>query len=153
MKEKTKILFVCHGNICRSPMAEFVMKHLVNINGLTKFYEIASAAVSTEEIGSDLYPPAKSKLREKDIPFAARSARQITISDYHYYDYIVLMDRSNKRWLDYIIQDADKRKVSFMMEWAGIQRDVADPWYTGDFEQAYQDILCGCKAMLQQLES
>ena len=148
-----KIIFICHGNICRSPMAEFVMKQLVAEAGLTDAFEIDSAAVSTEEIGNDLYPPAKRKLTEKGVPFTRHAARQITRADYAYYDRIICMDRSNLRLLRYIIGDDTAGKVSLMMEWAGVSRDVADPWYTGDFEAAYRDILQGCTALLKQLIS
>jgi len=152
-----KILFICHGNICRSVMAEMVMKELCRQTGATEF-EIASAAVSREEIGNDIYPPAKRKLREKDIPFEHHAARQITRADYAYYDYIICADRSNLRWLERIIGEDTAYKVSLMMGWVDGQkdrlqgiRDVADPWYTGDFEAAYQDIEQSCKAIIKQL--
>ena len=147
----TKILFICHGNICRSVMAEMVMKELCRQAGIEEQFKIASAAVSREEIGNDIYPPAKRKLREKEIPFTFHAARQITPADYAYYDYIICADRSNLRWLERIIGDDTDRKVSLMMHWVGESRDVADPWYTGDFEEAYQDIDVSCKAILKQL--
>lgn len=152
---KKKILFVCHGNICRSPMAEFVLKNLDE----TGAFDIASAAVSTEETGNDIYPPAQRKMQEKGIPFTHRAARQMTKADYDYYDFIVCMDRSNLRWMRYILGfepevDAgtpERHKVSLMMHWAGEDRDVADPWYTGDFERAYKDIEKGCKGLLNKI--
>lgn len=144
-----KILFICHGNICRSVMAEMVMKHLCSTAGVADRYEIASAAVSREEIGNDIYPPAKRKLREKGIPFESHAARQITRADYAYYDRIICADRSNIRWLEQIIGEDREGKVSLMMSWVGESRDVADPWYTGDFEAAYQDIYASCKALVQ----
>lgn len=147
----TKILFICHGNICRSVMAEFVMKELCRQAGMENAFEVASAAVSTEEIGNDIYPPAKRKLREKGVPFEYHAARQITRADYAYYDYIVCADRSNLRWMERIIGNDTERKVSLMMEWIDENRDVADPWYTGDFEAAYNDIDISCKAILKQL--
>ena len=147
----TKILFICHGNICRSVMAEMVMKELCRQAGVDNLFEIDSAAVSREEIGNDIYPPAKRKLREKGIPFTFHAARQITREDYNYYDYIICADRSNLRWLERIIGEDTAHKVSMMMSWVGETRDVADPWYTGDFEAAYCDIDESCRAILNQL--
>lgn len=148
-----KILFICHGNICRSVMAEFVMKELCRQAGVENDFEIASAAVSTEEIGNDIYPPAKRKLREKGIPFEFHAARQITRADYDYYDYIICADRSNIRWLERIIGDDRDHKVSLMMSWVDESRDVADPWYTGDFEAAYRDIDLSCRDILRKTKS
>lgn len=154
----TKILFICHGNICRSVMAEFVMKELCRQAGVEDAFEIASAAVSTEETGNDIYPPAKRKLREKGIPFEYHAARQVTRADYAYYDHILCADRSNLRWLERIIGEDTDRKVSLMMAWTmtndqlpvthiGNVPDVSDPWYTGDFETAYRDIEQSCRAI------
>ena len=126
------------------------MQYLCRTNGVENLFEIASAAVSTEEIGNDIYPPAKRKLSEKNIPFGYHSARQITRADYDYYDYIICADRSNIRWLQRIINKDTYDKVSLMMSWAGIDRDVSDPWYTGDFEAAYQDIRLACENILQR---
>ena len=148
----TKILFICHGNICRSVMAEMVMKELCRQAGVADRFEIASAAVSTEETGNDIYPPAKRKLREKGVPFTSHAARQVTRADYAYYDYIVCADRSNIRWLERITGEDTQGKVSLMMQWVnGEQTNISDPWYTGDFEQAYQDIDVSCRAMLRHL--
>ena len=136
------------------------MKELCRQAGVAEQFEIASAAVSREEIGNDIYPPAKRKLREKGIPFEFHAARQITRADYDYYDYIICADRSNVRWLERIIGEDAERKVSLMMSWVdkgkrlpvtGYGEDVADPWYTGDFEEAYQDIDESCNAILKQL--
>lgn len=132
-------------------MAEFMLKHLVAQAGRTAEFEIASAAVSAEEIGNDLYPPAKRKLREKGIPFTSHAARQVTRADYDHYDHIICMDRSNLRLLGYRVGDDNQGKVSLLMEWADIHRDVADPWYTGDFEATYTDLLQGCQAIMEQL--
>lgn len=143
-------------------MAEFIMKQLVEQVGRADEFEIASAAVSTEEIGNDIYPPAKRMLASRGVPFEHRAARQMTRADYAYYDYIVCMDRSNLRWLNYIIGEDTDHKVSLMMAWtiSNIQSpisnirnvpDVSDPWYTGDFTQAYDDILEGCQALLSSL--
>ncbi len=151
----TKILFICHGNICRSPIAEFIMKHLCQEAGVEKQFEIASAAVSTEEIGNDIYPPAKRVLTAHGIPFSRRAARQITKADLDIYDHIICADRSNIRIMKYLLGE-DKlnnshAKISMMMEWVGQNRDVSDPWYTGDFETAYEDIYASCKAIIQSL--
>ena len=129
------------------------MKELCRKAGVENRFEIASAAVSTEEIGNDIYLPAKRKLREKGIPFDCHAARRITRSDYDYYDHIICADRSNLRWLERIIGEDTDRKVSLMMAWVDAQgtRDVADPWYTGDFEAAYMDIDASCRAILQKL--
>ena len=132
-------------------MAEFIMKQLVAQADRTADFEIASAAVSTEEIGNDIYPPAKRMLAAKNVPFVHRAARQMTHADYAYYDHIVCMDQSNLRWIRYIIGEDTDNKVSLMMAWAGKSRDVADPWYTGDFTKAYDDILEGCQGMLNQI--
>ena len=145
-----KILFVCHGNICRSPMAEFVLKALVRARGLEDQYFIESAAVSTEEIGNPIYPPAKRCLRQHGVPFDEdKRAREITRADYARFDRIICMDASNLRWLRRILPDDPDRKIHLLMSYTGMGRDVADPWYTGDFETAFQDILEGCEAMLR----
>ena len=140
-----KILFVCHGNICRSPMAEFVMKDLVNRAGVSHQFEIASVAVSREELGNPIYPPAQRELRKHGISFDHRRARQITDADLAYYDHIYYMDGSNARYLRRMFGDkADKCRPL-------LSRDVADPWYSGDFAQTWEDILTGCKRILEEL--
>ena len=145
-----RILFVCHGNICRSPMAEFILKALVKSRGLEDLYYIESAAVSAEETGNPIYPPARRCLAQHGVPFdAGKRARQVTRSDYARFDRIVCMDAMNLRWLRRIIPEDPQGKVHLMMSYAGIGRDVADPWYTGDFEETFQDILTGCEAMLE----
>ena len=164
---KIKILFVCHGNICRSPMAEFVMKKLVRDlpaelqqgAAQSQFkdieFEIASAATSTEEIGNPVYPPARRMLASHGIDCSGKTARQMTARDYEYYDYIVLMDRNNLRNLRWVLpgdlQKDPKGKISLLMDWVGKSRDVADPWYTGDFQATWDDVNEGCKAMLAQI--
>lgn len=132
-------------------MAEFIMKQLVEQAGMADTFDIASAAVSTEEIGNDIYPPAKRMLASKNVPFEHRAARQMTRADYAYYDYIICMDQSNLRWLSYIIGEDPDHKVSLMMSWAGETRDVSDPWYTRDFTKAYYDILKGCQGLFRSL--
>ena len=129
-----KILFVCHGNICRSPMAEFVMKDLVNKKGMADQFEIASAATSTEEIGNLVYPPAKRKLKEHGISCEGKTARQMTKEDYAYYDYIIAMDRFNLRNMTRFVGNDPDNKVSLLMDFTNQPKDVADPWYTGDFD-------------------
>ena len=156
---KIKILFVCHGNICRSPMAEFVMKKMVRdlpAESLADVeFEIASAATSTEEIGNPVYPPARRMLAMHGIDCSGKTARQMTARDYEYYDYIVLMDRNNLRNLRWILppelQKDPNHKISLLMDWVGKSRDVADPWYTGDFQATWDDVNEGCKAMLAQI--
>ena len=146
-----KILFVCHGNICRSPMAEFVMKHLVKNAGLVNRFEIASAAVSSEELGHSIYPPAKRKLTENGIPFENRYARVVTRADYDHYDHLICMDTSNLRYLNRILDGDPDGKVSLLLEHAGSSRSVADPYYSGDFDATWDDIMSGCIALLNEL--
>ncbi len=146
-----KILFICHGNICRSPMAEFVMKQLVKNEGLEEQFEIASAATSTEEIGNPVYPPAKRKLAEHNIGCEGKTARQMTRSDYQYYDYIIAMDRNNLRNLKRMFGEDTEHKISLLMEYTQRPGDVADPWYTGDFDATWRDVLEGCRGLLDYL--
>lgn len=144
------ILFVCHGNICRSPMAEFIMKALVKAKGLEGEYYIESAAVSDEEYGNPIYPPAKRCLNQHGIWFdPGKTARKITKADYARFDRIVCMDGSNIRRLNRMMGEDTEDKVRLLMSYAGKRREVADPWYTGDFEATFQDILEGCEAMLR----
>lgn len=145
---KHKILFVCHGNICRSPMAEFVMKYLVKEAGLEDQFEIASAATSTEEIGNPVYPPARRKLEEHGISCEGKRARVITRDDYHYYDQIVVMDNENLQSLRWLFGKDKDRKVKLLMDYTDRPGEVADPWYKGDFEATWQDVSEGCKSLL-----
>lgn len=147
----TKILFVCHGNICRSPMAEFIMKDLVKKAGMEKQFDIASAATSTEEIGSPVYPPARRKLAEHGISCAGKTARQLTRADYDQYDLLIGMDSANLRNMRRICGGDPEGKIHLLMEYTDRPGDVADPWYTGDFEAAWQDVLAGCRGLLEQL--
>ncbi len=146
-----RILFVCHGNICRSPMAEFIMKDLVSKRGLSDSFHIESCATSTEELGNDIYPPAKRCLSSHGIPFDHRSARQMTSDDYDSFDMIIAMDYNNLYNMRRFVRDDPGKKVSLMMEHCGKDRDVADPWYTGDFERTFSDITEACTALLDEL--
>ena len=141
-----KILFVCHGNICRSPMAEFVMKYLVEQAQLTDQYLIASAATSTEEIGNPVYPPARRKLAEHGIRCDGHAARQMTHADYQRFDLLIGMDSANLRNMTRIAGGDPDGKIRPLL----YDKDVADPWYTGNFEATWQDVLRGCQALLEE---
>ena len=145
------ILFVCHGNICRSPMAEFVMKDLVKKAGLEHEFSIASAATSTEEIGNPVYPPARRKLAEHGIGCAGHAARQLRRDDYDRWDYLVGMDSANLRNMHRICGGDPAGKISLLLDWTNRPGSVADPWYTGDFEATWQDVLEGCRNLLEQI--
>lgn len=147
-----KILFVCHGNICRSPMAEFVMKHLVSQSGLTSEIHIASAATSTEEIGNDIHRGTRQKLTQMKIPFSRRQARQVTKADYKEYDYMIVMDGNNIRNLRRIIGEDRENKVCKLLDFTDRKgEDIADPWYTGNFDETYEDVLEGCQGLLKAI--
>ena len=146
-----KILFVCHGNICRSPMAEFVMKDLVKKAGLSSQFHIESAATSREEIGNPVYPPARRKLAEHGISCDGHAARQLTKRDYDTFDLLIGMDRANLQNMRRICGGDPEGKLSLLLEHAGRSGDVADPWYTGDFEATWRDVLEGCEALLKEL--
>ncbi len=146
-----RVLFVCHGNICRSPMAEFVLKDMVQKKGIAEIFEIESCATSTEEIGNPVYPPARRKLSQHGISCSGKTARQMTSNDYKRFDHIFAMDRNNLRNMQRFINNDPDSKVSLFMEIAGISRDVADPWYSGDFDATWEDVNCGCGAFLEKL--
>ena len=147
-----KIQFTCHGNICRSPMAEYVMKDLVKKAGVENQFLIASAATSTEEIGNPVYPPARRKLAEHGISCQGHAARQLQAKDYQKYDLLIGMDNANIRNMRRICGGDPDDKIHLLMDYAGQPgKEVADPWYTGDFETTWQDVLSGCRGLLKAL--
>lgn len=146
-----KILFICHGNICRSPMAEFVFKDMVKKAGRQDDFLIESAATSTEELGNGMHYGTKTKLRELGIPFTNHTARQITAADYNNYDLLIGMDEENLYYMNKRWPSDPQNKIKLLLEFAGKNRDIADPWYTGNFDQTYLDIEEGCKALLNVL--
>ncbi len=150
-----KILFVCHGNICRSPMAEFIMKDLISKHNLSQHFKIASAATSTEEIwngvGNPVYPPAKAKLAEHGIDCGGKRAVQLVRADYDKYDYLIGMDSANIRNMNRMLGGDPEGKIFKLLSFADSERDIADPWYSGDFDTAYADITEGCEGLLHIL--
>ncbi len=158
-----RILFICHGNICRSPMAEFVMKDLAAKAGRSSCFEIASAATSREEIwrdhcngrdvGNPVYPPARRKLAEHGIDCGGKTARQLTKADYSHYDLLVCMDRANVRNTLRIVGSDPQGKICMLLDFAGrAGEEVADPWYTGNFDETWTDVLAGCEGLLETLK-
>lgn len=147
----TKILFVCHGNICRSPMARFIMEDLVKKVGLENQIQVDSAATSTEEIGNPVYPPARRKLAEHQISCQGHAARQMTRADYDRYDLLIGMDQANLRNMTRICGGDPEGKIHLLMDYTHRLGQVADPWYTGDFETTYRDVLEGCQGLLETI--
>lgn len=151
-----KILFICHGNICRSPMAEFITKKIVKDLGKENEYEIASAATTEDAIisgiGHDIDVRSQRVMNEYGIPFNHRQARKMVKSDYEKYDYIIGMDEENFFDMNHISAGDPERKEYKLLSFAGSMMDVDDPWYTGDFEAAYQDIYRGCEALIKKIE-
>ena len=142
--DMVKILFVCHGNICRSPMGEYVLKDMVRKRGIADRFEIDSAAVSREEIGNPVYPPARREMAKHGVACDGHAARQVTMEDYRHFDRIYYMDRSNARFLARMLP-ADPEKIRPLLS-----HDVADPWYTGNFSETWNDIVEGCEAILEE---
>ena len=146
-----KVLFICHGNICRSTMAEFVFRDMVRRAGHENEFYIESAATSREEIGNDTHPGTKEKLRENGIPFESRHARQMTKKDYEKFDYIIGMDDANVRNIERRCGGDPEHKRTRLLEHAGADRSIADPWYTGNFDETYDDVIQGCEALMEEL--
>ena len=146
-----RVLFICHGNICRSPMAEMIMKDMVRQRELDEKYEISSMAATTEEVGHDIYPPAQRTLTAHHIPFTKRRAALMTRKDYEEADYVIAMDEENLDDLCRLTQGDPEKKISRLLDWAGEARDVADPWFTKDYEKTYDDVVKGCKGILGKL--
>lgn len=147
-----KVLFICHGNICRSPMAEFVFKDLVEKSGYASDFFIASAATSTEEIGNPVHYGTRNKLAQFDISTEGKYAVQMKKSDYEKYDYLLGMDEWNIKNIKRIIGQDFKGKVHMMLDFSNNPRAIADPWYTGDFDKTYEDIKEGCETFLEYLK-
>lgn len=148
-----KILFLCHGNICRSPMAEYIMKELVKREDVADDWEIESAAVSREEIGNPVYPPARQELAKHGISCGDKRAVQLKASDYEDYDYLIGMDAMNIRNIERMTGHRAGEKIRLLLSFAGSTDGIRDPWYSGDFEETYRDVERGCRALLEYLES
>lgn len=148
----TRVLFICHGNICRSPMAEFVFKKMVRDCGRDADFEIASAAVSSEEEGNSVYPPVKRLLNAAGIDCSGKTARKMTVADYKYYDLLVAMDRTNIRNMHRICGGDPDNKMRLLMDYTGRGGEVADPWYTGNFDVTWRDVNDGCAGLLEAID-
>ena len=146
-----KILFVCHGNICRSPMAEFIMKDLVRKAGREGHFIITSKAARRDELGHDTHYGTKAKLRQMGVPFEKRKAILLSASDYDAYDYLIAMDWENVSDMLRLFGGDPKKKIYKLLDFAGENREVADPWYTGNFDETYTDVLRGCTGLLERV--
>lgn len=149
----TKILFVCHGNICRSPMAEFVMKDLVRKAGRAAEFSIVSAATSTEELGNPVYPPARRMMAAHGIDCTGKTARQLRKADYAQYDYLIGMDQANFRNMQRMCGGDPDGKIHLLLDFTDRPGQVADPWYTGDFQATWEDVLEGCEGLLRHIDN
>ena len=146
-----KILFICHGNICRSTMEQSVMQYLVERRGLSRSFQIDSAATSREEIGNPVHPGTVRKLQKENIPVVPHQAVQMRASDYEEYDYLIGMDSANLRNMRRIVGSDPEKKMFLLLKFAGEEGDIADPWYTGNFEDTYRDVRLGCEGLLKYL--
>lgn len=146
-----KVLFVCLGNICRSPMAEFVFKDMVNKKGINNIFFIDSAATSSEEVGNEMHIGTKNKLMEANIPYTKHVARKMTSKDYKEYDYIIAMDSNNIRNIKAICGEDKENKIYKLLDFSSNSRDIADPWYTGNFDKTYEDVVEGCNCFINFL--
>ena len=148
-----RILFICHGNICRSPMAEFVMKDLVRKAGRAAEFSIASAATSTEELGNPVYPPARRMMAAHGIDCTGKTARQLRKADYAQYDYLIGMDQANFRNMQRMCGGDPDGKIHLLLDFTDRPGQVADPWYTGDFQATWEDVLEGCEGLLRHIDN
>ena len=148
-----RILFICHGNICRSPMAEFILKDMAEKAGMSGYLEIASAATSTEEIGNPVYPPVRRLLNEHGIDCSGKTARQLRRDDYAKYDMLIGMDSANFRNMHRMCGGDPEGKIHLLMDFTDSPRDVSDPWYTGEFRQCWRDVEEGCRGLIAHLKA
>lgn len=146
-----KVLFICHGNICRSPMAEFVMKDLVEKHGMAERFHIESAATSSEELGNPVHPGTRNRLAKQGISCEGKRARRLAAADYASFDYLIGMDEANIRSMNRLYYDDPDGKISKLLDFASRRGDIADPWYTGDFDETYRDVLEGCEGLYRHL--
>ena len=146
-----KVLFICHGNICRSPIAEYVLKNLITQRNISDHFYIASAATSYEEIGNPVYPPARAELAKHGISCSGHAARKLVKSDFEEYDYLIAMEAFNLRNIRREFGETLEKRVSLLLDYTDTPGDIDDPWYTGDFGITYDEILKGCEGLLEHL--